>query len=52
MASSPGMTARATFSCIAPIALAEVKLLYESQAVSFDIERTTRGLRAVNIKLI
>jgi cold shock CspA family protein len=31
---------------------AEVKLLYEGQAVSFDIERTTRGLRAVNIKLI
>ena len=31
---------------------ADVKLLYEGQAVSFDIERTTRGLRAVNIKLI
>jgi len=30
----------------------DVKLLYEGQAVSFDIERTTRGLRAVNIKLM
>ena len=30
----------------------DVKLLYEGQAVSFDIERTTRGLRAINIKLI
>ncbi len=29
----------------------DVKLLYEGQAVSFDIEKTTRGLRAVNIKL-
>ena len=27
-------------------------VLYEGQVVSFDIERTTRGLRAVNIKLI
>ena len=24
-------------------------LLYEGQAVSFDIERTSRGLRAINI---
>jgi cold shock protein len=30
---------------------ADVKLLYEGQAVTFDIETTTRGLRAVNIKL-
>jgi cold shock protein len=30
----------------------DIKLLYEGQAVSFDIEKTTRGLRAVNIKLI
>jgi cold shock protein len=30
----------------------DVKLLYEGQAVSFDIEKTTRGLRAVNIKVI
>ncbi len=29
----------------------DVKLLYEGQAASFDIEKTTRGLRAVNIKL-
>jgi cold shock protein len=29
----------------------DVKLLFEGQAVSFDIEKTTRGLRAVNIKL-
>jgi cold shock protein len=29
----------------------DVKLLYEGQAVSFDVEKTTRGLRAVNIKL-
>jgi cold shock protein len=29
----------------------DVKLLYEGQSVSFDIEKTTRGLRAVNIKL-
>jgi cold shock CspA family protein len=30
----------------------DIKLLYEGQAVSFDIEKTTRGLRAVNIRLI
>jgi len=30
----------------------DVKLLYEGQAVTFDIEKTTRGLRAVNIKLL
>jgi cold shock protein len=30
----------------------DIKLLYEGQAVSFDVEKTTRGLRAVNIKLI
>jgi cold shock protein len=30
---------------------ADVKFLYEGQAVSFDIETTTRGLRAVNIKV-
>jgi cold shock protein len=30
----------------------DIKLLYEGQAVSFDVERTTRGLRAVNIRLI
>lgn len=30
---------------------ADVKLLYEGQAVTFDIEKTTRGLRAVNVKL-
>lgn len=30
---------------------AGVNLLYEGQAASFDIEKTTRGLRAVNIKL-
>jgi cold shock protein len=30
---------------------ADVKLFYEGQSVSFDIEKTTRGLRAVNIKL-
>jgi CspA family cold shock protein len=29
----------------------DAKLVYEGQAVSFDIEKTTRGLRAVNIKL-
>ena len=28
---------------------ADTKLLYEGQAVSFDIEKTRRGLRAVNI---
>ena len=26
------------------------KLIYEGQAVSFDVEKTTRGYRAVNIK--
>ncbi len=30
---------------------AEVKFLYEGQPVSFDIEKTARGLRAVNIKV-
>ncbi len=30
---------------------AGIGLLYEGQAVSFDIERTSRGLRAVNISL-
>jgi len=30
---------------------AEIGLLYEGQAVSFDIESTKRGLRAVNIAL-
>lgn len=29
----------------------DVRLLYEGQAVTFDIEKTTRGLRAVNVKL-
>jgi len=31
---------------------AEIGLLYEGQAVSFDIDRTTRGLRAMNISLV
>lgn len=30
---------------------ADIKFLYEGQAVSFDVEKTTRGFRAVNIKL-
>ena len=30
---------------------AEIGLLYEGQAVRFDIEKTRRGLRAVNIAL-
>ena len=30
---------------------AEIGLLYEGQAVSFDIEKTKRGLRATNIAL-
>jgi CspA family cold shock protein len=30
---------------------ADIKLFYEGQAVRFDIERTTRGLRAVNVTL-
>ena len=30
---------------------AEIGLLYEGQAVSFDIEKTRRGFRAVNIAL-
>lgn len=30
---------------------AEAGLLYEGRSVTFDIERTTRGLRAINIKL-
>ena len=29
----------------------DVKFLYEGQAVSFDIEQTSRGLRAVKITL-
>jgi CspA family cold shock protein len=29
-----------------------IALLYEGQAVSFDIETTRRGLRAVNIALV
>lgn len=29
----------------------EIGLLYEGQAVRFDIERTSRGLRAINIAL-
>jgi cold shock protein len=29
----------------------DVKLLYEGQIVSFDVEQTSRGLRATNIKL-
>jgi CspA family cold shock protein len=31
---------------------AGVELLYEGQAVSFDIEMSVRGLRAVNIALM
>jgi cold shock protein len=30
---------------------AEIGLLYEGQAVTFDVENTKRGLRAVNISL-
>ncbi len=30
---------------------AGIDLLYEGQAVSFDVEKTKRGLRAVNIAL-
>jgi cold shock protein len=30
---------------------AEIGLLYEGQAVRFDIENTRRGLRAINIAL-
>ncbi|MGB6538785.1 MAG: cold shock domain-containing protein [Xanthobacteraceae bacterium] len=30
---------------------AEIGLLYEGQAVRFDIEKTRRGLRAVNVAL-
>jgi cold shock protein len=30
---------------------AEVVFLYEGQAVTFDIEKTARGLRAVNVAL-
>ena len=29
----------------------DVRVLYEGQSASFDVEKTTRGLRAVNIKL-
>jgi CspA family cold shock protein len=31
---------------------ADVRLFYEGRAVSFDIEKTTRGFRAVNVQLI
>ena len=31
---------------------AEIVLLYEGQAVSFDVETTRRGLRAVNIAVV
>ena len=31
---------------------ADIQLLYEGQAVSFDVETTRRGLRAVNIALV
>ncbi len=31
---------------------AGVAALYEGQAVTFDIERTSRGLRAVNIAVV
>ena len=31
---------------------AEIGQLYEGQAVSFDIDRTSRGLRAINIALV
>lgn len=31
---------------------AEIGLLYEGQAVRFDIETTRKGLRAVNIALV
>jgi CspA family cold shock protein len=30
----------------------EIKILYEGQAVSFEVEKTTRGLRATNIALM
>ena len=30
----------------------ELALLYEGQAVSFDLETTRRGLRAVNILVV
>ena len=30
---------------------AEIGLLYEGQAVTFDVESTKRGLRAINIAL-
>jgi len=30
---------------------AEIGLLYEGQAVTFDVEKTKRGLRALNIAL-
>ena len=30
---------------------AGTSLLFEGQAVSFDIEQTTRGLRAINVAL-
>ncbi len=29
----------------------EIRTLYEGQSASFDVEKTTRGLRAVNITL-
>lgn len=31
---------------------AEVNFLYEGQALTFDIDRTSRGLRAVNIAVV
>jgi cold shock protein len=31
---------------------ADVVFLYEGQAVSFDVEKTRRGLRAVNLALV
>lgn len=31
---------------------AEIGLLYEGQAVRFDIETTRKGLRAINIALV
>ena len=30
----------------------EINVLYEGQAVSFEVERTTRGLRVTNITLV
>jgi hypothetical protein len=42
---------QATCSCTAPLP-SEIALLYEGQAVSFDIETARRGLRAVNIAVV